>query len=237
MIRKGSAVRFRPVPFTQPLDSVAQSAEHPAFNRRRAGSSPAGVISITEHLAGWPSGEGSGLQIHRHLMPARVRVPSRSFPLSQPRPSSSTGKALFRKQEVRGSSPCSGFRCHHPRARSSTAERRLAMSVVAGSSPAEHFPSKSTLSWRNRNTQRSQKPCPPGLQVQILPRALLPLCACSSTGRAPALQAGCCGFNSHQALSRPSAGHDPVAQSEEHPPSKRRAAGSSPARVMTVFSP
>ena len=30
-------------------------------------------------LAGWPSGESGGLQIHRQILPPLVRVPSRSF--------------------------------------------------------------------------------------------------------------------------------------------------------------
>ena len=156
---------------------------------------------VSKHLAGWPSGEGSGLQIHRHLMPPRVRVPSRSFPLPVARVAQ-PAERLFRKQEVRGSSPCSGFLFVLVVQRQNTGLpcRWLRVQV-----PPSTFPLNPALSWRNRHTQRSQKPCP-------------------SLG---------CRFKSCREHSSPQSQHVPVAQLAESLPSKQVVVGSTPTRHLT----
>ena len=149
---------------------------------------------------------------------------------------------LFRKQEVRGSSPCSGlFPFSNPRARSSTGRMSRCQREGCGSksrralSWTADLRSVLTLSWRKRYTQRSQKPCPSlgcrfkscrehsSPQSQPVPVAQL-------AESLPSKQVVVGSTPTRHFLR--TTWRDLVAQLEEHPPSKRTAAGSSPARVI-----
>ena len=106
-------------------------------------------------------------------MPPRVRVPSRSFPPQSARVAQ-PAERLFRKQEVRGSSPCSGF--HHStsfvlvvqRQNAAVPRRRSRVRV-----PPSTFPIHSRALVAESVYAAVSETAPfSGLQVRILPRAL-----------------------------------------------------------------
>jgi hypothetical protein len=120
---------------------------------------------------------------------------------------------LFRKQEVPGSRPGSGFQNRtlspiHPVTWSRVpvvqlAECRAASAKVASSNLAGHFlfPTRSRGEIGIRSGLRNR--APHGAAGSTPAESISFTRACSSTGRAPAFQAGCCGFKSHQALFPP----------------------------------
>jgi hypothetical protein len=215
-------------------DSVAQLAEHPAFNRRRAGSSPAGVKSLSPQdsrlpLAGWPSGEGGGLQIHRHHAPtgsSPVPVFLHGATCRAPARIAQRQSACFVNRRFRVQAPVWALQVL--RARSSTGRMSRCQREGCEFKSRRALPPKfQSLSWRNWHTQRSQKPRPVrGCRFKSCREHFLR--ACSSIRKSPCLPSRLLWVQVPSGTLL-----DPVAQLEEPWTSNPQVAGSIPARARS----